>query len=327
MSDEKFATNNKQKRSDSKTNKKKLPVKNTKKSSKNKNDDKKKKRIWKVIPGYSKYQCSNNGKIRRSDTKELRKLQEKMGYHYCCLFSDGQKPKNFRVHRLVAKLFVKNKKPDKYTIVNHIDGNKLNNNSENLEWTTISGNNKHSVRNNLTGVTKRRISQYVADELYENYDSLTDASKATGFHMSRIVEVCKGQREEYEGFVFKYSDVNHNEKIIDPEKEGFKKIKSFPNYWISSKGEVYSKSFKKFMKLNKHKTGCLQIQFSRVDKNEKSGVKRSTVLVHNLMGIYFLKKPTGNFNCVKHKDGNRENNNIENLEWGYVPGSNANFNI
>lgn len=51
------------------------------------------------------------------------------------------------VHRLVANLYLQNKYnlPD----VNHIDGNKLNNNFSNLEWTTKSDNSKHAFDNGL----------------------------------------------------------------------------------------------------------------------------------------------------------------------------------
>ncbi|AGC01811.1 HNH endonuclease [Acanthamoeba polyphaga moumouvirus] len=283
-----------------------------------------KKEIWKSIPDFKNYEVSNNGNIRNKNTKKIRKLQLKMGYHYCCL-SENNKSKNFRVHRLVAKLFVKN--PNKYDIVNHLDGNKLNNNYKNLEWTTISGNNQHAADNNLTNVTKRRITQYVGDQLYAEYNSLSEASKATGFHMSRIVEVCKGSREEYEGYIFKYTDENPNEKEIDPKKEGFKNIKTFPNYWINSKGQIYSKPFKKFMKLNKHKTGCLQLQLSKKNPDGE-GIIKKTVLVHNLVAIYFLNKPEEEeFNCVTHIDGDKSNNDVKNLKWKYVAGIKPNFNI
>ncbi|AEQ32683.1 intron encoded HNH endonuclease [Acanthamoeba polyphaga mimivirus] len=279
--------------------------------------------IWKVVPGFKNYEVSNNGNIRNKDTKKIRKLQLKMGYHYCCL-SENNNKKNFRVHRLVAKLFIKN--PHKYNIVNHLDGNKTNNNYKNLEWTTISGNNKHATDNNLTNIMKRRISQYVGEMLYTEYDSVSEASKATGIHMSRIVEVCKGTREEYEGYVFKYTDINPNEKIIDLEKEGFKNIKTFPNYWINSKGQIYSKPFKKFLKSNKHKTGCSQVQLTKKNPEGKGQIKK-TVLVHNLVAIYFLKKPEGDFNCVTHKDGDKSNNDIKNLKWKYVAGAKPNFDI
>lgn len=54
-----------------------------------------------------------------------------------------------RVHRLVAKYFVKNPKPDEFDIVNHIDGDKMNNHYKNLEWCNISINTQHAYDNGL----------------------------------------------------------------------------------------------------------------------------------------------------------------------------------
>ena len=58
---------------------------------------------------------------------------------YLKLSNDGQgylkviiNGKNYRIHRLVAEKFIPN--PNDLPCVNHIDGNKQNNNVENLEW-------------------------------------------------------------------------------------------------------------------------------------------------------------------------------------------------
>ena len=51
------------------------------------------------------------------------------------------------IHRLVAEKFLEN--PNHYEQVNHKDGNKLNNNVDNLEWVTNQQNRNHAVQNGL----------------------------------------------------------------------------------------------------------------------------------------------------------------------------------
>lgn len=64
------------------------------------------------------------------------------GYMVCTLNS---KSKN--VHRIIAQCFVPN--PDNKPEVNHIDGDKLNNHKDNLEWVTRSENSIHACRTGL----------------------------------------------------------------------------------------------------------------------------------------------------------------------------------
>ena len=59
----------------------------------------------------------------------------------------NNKGKNYSTNRLVALTFIPN--PDNKPMVNHIDGNKLNNNAYNLEWCTCSENHKHAFKTGL----------------------------------------------------------------------------------------------------------------------------------------------------------------------------------
>ncbi len=60
----------------------------------------------------------------------------------------GSTRRCFTVHRLVAEVFIPN--PDNKPGVNHLDGNKLNNQADNLEWCTQAENIEHAYRTGLT---------------------------------------------------------------------------------------------------------------------------------------------------------------------------------
>lgn len=72
-------------------------------------------------------------------------------YFFVHIYDYQHNLKNVTIHRLVAKTFIKNDDVVNKTHVNHIDGNKLNNHIENLEWVTPSQNNIHA---NKTGLRK-----------------------------------------------------------------------------------------------------------------------------------------------------------------------------
>lgn len=96
---------------------------------------------------YMGYKISNDGRVfNKKGDKELYYDINHKGYKRVRLFSEG-KFKNYFVHTLVAMLYVPN--TDNKSQVNHIDGNKLNNNYTNLEWVTNKENNSHARRLNL----------------------------------------------------------------------------------------------------------------------------------------------------------------------------------
>lgn len=105
--------------------------------------------IYKGIDYGKHYLVSNCGNIKSTTTGIIRKLHiGTTGYYVVCLtFGSRKNKKTIRVHRAVAESFIKN--PDKKETINHIDGNKLNNTVENLEWCTYKENSVHAVKSNL----------------------------------------------------------------------------------------------------------------------------------------------------------------------------------
>ena len=101
-----------------------------------------------------KYHVTDSGQVFRTDTRNNK--VEECYYHIAHGYKrirvtdiDTNKRRYIRVSRLVALYFVENPNPLEYDIVNHIDGDKLNNNASNLEWCNISMNTQHAYDNNL----------------------------------------------------------------------------------------------------------------------------------------------------------------------------------
>ncbi len=92
--------------------------------------------IWHDIHGYKgSYQVSNTGLIksfmRNNSEGSILNPGFKKGYQTVNLCRENIR-KSVSVHRLVATTFLP--QPDGCNIVNHKDGNKLNNHIDNLEW-------------------------------------------------------------------------------------------------------------------------------------------------------------------------------------------------
>ena len=103
------------------------------------------------IPFLTNYEISKNGMIRNIKTKKIKSQYVGSTGYYMVSFSINNKSKPYRVHRLLAKVFILNK--NNYEVVNHKDGNKLNNDLSNLEWCTQKFNMKHA---NLTGLINNK---------------------------------------------------------------------------------------------------------------------------------------------------------------------------
>lgn len=100
--------------------------------------------MWKDIDPYKgSYQVSNTGKVFSHKVGRLLKQQYSKKMYLNVTLTGPKSTKNtLKIHRLVAEAFIRN--PNNKPQVNHIDGNKENNNSSNLEWVTNQENQDHA---------------------------------------------------------------------------------------------------------------------------------------------------------------------------------------
>ena len=108
---------------------------------------------WAAIDGYKNYQVSWWGRVRNAKTGRILKSNLSSNTYLTLGLSKKGKVKSFSVHVLVAREWVKN--PDSKRCVDHIDGNRTNNNYENLRWATHSENGRNQkTQSNTSSVYK-----------------------------------------------------------------------------------------------------------------------------------------------------------------------------
>ena len=181
--------------------------------------------IWKDIPGWEGlYQASNLGRIKRLPLSfiysdgQRHYYPEKIyvpsvsgnGYKQVTLRRPGGEQQHLYVHRLVAKTFLE--RPEGCDVINHLDADKTNNNIENLEWTTLSGNSIHSIHHyGKIGVV--RMHPVICVETGEEFPSSADAArwlkkKSSNIKAStnNIWATASGQRPIALGYHWKFKE-------------------------------------------------------------------------------------------------------------------------
>jgi hypothetical protein len=169
--------------------------------------------VWVDIQNYENcYQISNFGRVKalsrklryvNKDGNEFFRLSKDTilinknvkGYNNIIL-SKNNVQKNHRVCRLVAIHFINN--PHNKCQVNHIDGNKRNDNVSNLEWVTPKENMKHAYENNLVKILKgsecKNSIKVICTITNKIYDTIGHAAIDNNISQSHLSRVLRGIR-------------------------------------------------------------------------------------------------------------------------------------
>lgn len=122
------------------------------------------------------YYITDDGKVWSERTQKFLSFQyDKNGYVKVQMRSTDNKSHRYSVHRLVLENFKPVENMENLQ-VNHIDGNKKNNNLTNLEWTTSEENIRHAIDNNLRA-TINGASKLTPEQVIEIYRRATNGER------------------------------------------------------------------------------------------------------------------------------------------------------
>jgi hypothetical protein len=245
------------------------------------------------LPGYEIYP---NGKIYKNGKQII--PHKNAGYEMVNIESEkDKKRRKYRVHRLVAMAFLPN--PNNLPVVNHINGTKDDNRVENLEWVSRSGNSQHASDMGLCKISTTSIICSKENNVIE-FDSIKSAAEYFKCQHGSVSRVCRGERKTIRGYSIKYVTEKQKTEIGDEWKDCY----HCPGYKVSPFGEIYSENKKIILKQS-------------TNEYKEIHICGKTRRVHRLVALSFLgHAPEGmKFPVVNHKDGDKMNNNVENLEW------------
>lgn len=228
-------------------------------------------------------QIEEDSRVKISDTGLVYKNGNKVKEH---IINSGYKEVslgkyNYLIHRLVAKYFCS--RYEKGLVVNHKDGNKLNNNYYNLEWCTYSYNSKDAVkRGTLEAKTARSVlksKQIVpviqldktTHEKLNIFSSTLEASKATGISSSHISQVCSATPDN-RGYI-RHSAGGYVWKYLDKEHKSMTKAKPIV---IKYKNKLYK--FSSYSQASKF-VGCNKVTLSQHVKNKTPIIKNDYMII------------------------------------------------
>jgi plasmid maintenance system antidote protein VapI len=267
---------------------------------------------WKNIENFSRYEISSLGNIRNKNTQKYLKLRLNFaGYVHINLINDENKTKSVFAHRLVGKSFIEN--IDNKPTIHHINFIRNDNRVENLQWATVIEQNNNKMNKKYIIHHSNNVIWRLSlnNEKIEKYFFLKDAvewciqNNITDNNLHRIVNknisnVTTGKK--YSAYGYKWIRQNDVEISNEIWKEvPIEYTNNMKNIWVSNTGKIKYNNNK--ITYGHSSGGYLKISF-----NKKS------FFVHRIVAQAFIDN-IDNKEYINHKDGNRTNNNIDNLEW------------
>lgn len=160
------------------------------------------------IPNYSSYYISDNGDVYLFKRGFLEKLTGfiNFGYHLVGITDDFGVRRNVRVHRLVASAFIDN--PLNKPYVNHIDGNKLNNNLNNLERCSQKHNVRESIRLGLQKpYNEKKVLQFdLSNNFIKEWKSACEIQRKLNISQANISACCRGVRKTTGKYIWRFKE-------------------------------------------------------------------------------------------------------------------------
>lgn len=161
--------------------------------------------IWVNIAEYGdKYQICNIGEKVRNKKGKILYTQIHSNKYYMVQLCKNGKMKLHTVHRLKAIAFVPN--PENLEFVNHIDGNRVNNDISNYEWVTKKGNIKHGYLRSISENRKHNWNQrFMKDDViriradFALGKRMCDIIRETGANHKTIECIIKRKTWNYDG--------------------------------------------------------------------------------------------------------------------------------
>lgn len=239
--------------------------------------------IWEEVDFAPEYRVSNKGKVALKDSR------------YCLRVTPGNYPritikgKMYPVKKLVADAFIPN--PEKKKNIHCRDGNPMNCSVENLQRCNHGEEESRKMPNRRKEII---LQMDLEGNILKEFEGVEDAVSKTKGSCRTNLGIAVAKEKEYKGFLWKYKS------SIDLPGEIWKDVVfQEKKYTVSSCGRL------------------LLLKGSRKSFGSPANgyMQYNNVKVHRIIAAAFLPSPLPSQTVVNHKDGNKQNNRAENLEW------------